>query len=88
LIDFFVDARKGNPEIFNVDSIVANPFGIDDEKFAAALREAYLTFEPKPTVESILQERRGSNSYKTSEVEVLNELSTEQIEELFRQFKG
>ncbi|RPF13341.1 hypothetical protein [Vibrio crassostreae] len=88
LIDVFVKARKENPEIFNVDSIVANPFGIKDEKFKEKLKEAYLEFEPKPTVEEILEERKGSNSYNTSEVEIFNELSTEKIEEMFRGFKG
>lgn len=88
LIDVFVKARKENPEIFNVDSIVANPFGIKDEKFREKLREAYLEFEPKPSVEEILEKRKDSNSYNTSEVEILNELSTEKIEEMFRGFKG
>lgn len=88
LIDVFVEARKGNPEIFNVDSITANPFSIDDEKFKEKLREAYLELNPKPTVEAILEKRKGSNSYNTSEVEILNELSTEKIEEMFRGFKG
>ncbi|WP_281221918.1 hypothetical protein [Photobacterium sanguinicancri] len=88
LIDVFVEARKGNPEIFNVDSITANPFSIDDEKFKEKLREAYLEFKPKPTVEAILKKRKGSNSYNMSEVEILNELSTDQIEEMFREFKG
>ncbi|WP_172378700.1 hypothetical protein [Vibrio sp. Vb339] len=88
LIDVFVKSRKGNPEIFDVDSIVANPFGIKDEKFKEKLKEAYLEFEPKPTVEEILEMRKGSNSYNTSEVEIFNELSTEKIEEMFRGFKG
>lgn len=88
LIDVFVKARKENPEIFNVDSIAANPFGIKDEKFKEKLNEAYLEFEPKPTVEAILEKRKGSNSYNTSEVEIFNELSTEEIEEMFRGFKG
>lgn len=88
LIDVFVEARKGNPEIFNVDSITANPFSIGDEKFKEKLREAYLEFKPKPTVEAILEKRKGSSSYNMSEVEILNELSTDQIEEMFRNFKG
>ncbi|EPM7842941.1 P-loop NTPase fold protein [Vibrio fluvialis] len=88
LIDVFIDARKGNPEVFNVDSITSNPFSIDDEKFIEKLREAYLALNPKPTVEAILQKRKGSNSYNMSEVEILNELSTDQIEEMFREFKG
>lgn len=88
LIDVFVEARKGNPEIFNVDSITANPFSLDDEKFKEKLREAYLEFKPKPTAEAILEKRKGSSSYNMSEVEILNELSTDQIEEMFRNFKG
>ncbi len=88
LIDIFIEARKGTPEIFNVDSITANPFGINDDKFKEKLREAYLEFEPKPTVEAILKKRKGSNSYNMSEVDILNELSTDQIEEMFRGFRG
>lgn len=88
LINVFVEARKGNPEIFNVDSITSNPFSIDDEKFKEKLREAYLEFNPKPTVEAILEKRKGTSSYNMSEVAILNELSTDQIEEMFRNFKG
>lgn len=88
LIDVFIEARKGNPETFNVDSITANPFSIDDEKFKEKLRKAYLEFKPKPTVRAILKKRKDSNSYNLSEVEILNELSTDQIEEMFRAFKG
>ena len=39
-------------------------------------------------MEAILKKRKGSHSYNMSEVEILNELSTDQIEEMFRSFKG
>lgn len=88
LIDFFIKTRENNPEIFNVDNIVASPFSIKDERFKEKLREAYLKFKPKPSVEAVLEKRKGSNSYNQSEVELLNELSIDQIEEIFRGFRG
>ncbi|QLE84080.1 hypothetical protein FLM48_02645 [Shewanella sp. Scap07] len=88
LINYFITVRSDNPEIFNVDSIITNPFGIEDEKFVVKLREAYLELKPEPTVMDILESRKDSNSYNLSEVEVLNKLSSEQFVQLFKGFKG
>lgn len=88
LIEFFIESRKDKPEVFNVDSIVTNPFGIKDEKFRERLREAYLECKPEPTVLEILELRKGSNSYNSSEVEILNKLSQSQFVDLFKGFKG
>lgn len=88
LIEFFIASRKYNPVMFNVDSIVTNPFSIEDEKFVEKLREAYLKLQPELTVMDILELRKGSNSYNSSEIEVLNKLSLEQFIELFKGFKG
>ncbi|HCG8743775.1 hypothetical protein [Vibrio parahaemolyticus] len=88
LIELFIESRKDNPEVFNIDSIDANPFGIKDKKFAEKLRKQYLELKPEPTVMDILELRKGSNSYNSSEVEVLNKLSQEQFVELFKGFKG
>lgn len=88
LIEFFIESRKDNPELFNVDSILTNPFEVKDEKFVEKLREAYLELKPEPTVMEILELRKGSNGYNSSEVEVLNKLSQEQFVELFKGFKG
>lgn len=88
LIKFFIESRKDNPEVFNVDSIDANPFGIEDKKFEEKLREQYLKLKPEPMVMEILELRKGTNSYNSSEVEVLNKLSQEQFVELFKGFKG
>ncbi|WP_233008359.1 P-loop NTPase fold protein [Rheinheimera faecalis] len=88
LIYFFIDKRKDTPEIFDVDNVIRNPFGIHDEKFKDELRKAYLQFNPKPTVTDVLNKRRKSNSYNSSEAEILNELTEEQMYDLFMSFKG
>lgn len=88
LIEFFIESRKDNPEVFNVDNRTVNPFGIKDEKFVEKLREAYLELKPEPEVMDILEWRKNSNGYNSSEVEVLNKLSQEQFVDLFKGFKG
>ncbi len=88
LLEFFIESRKDNPEVFNVDSLLTNPFGVNDEKFAERLREAYLELKPEATVMEILELRKDSNGYNRSEVEILNKLSQEQFVELFKGFKG
>jgi hypothetical protein len=88
LVDLFIKSRKDTPDIFNVDSIISNPFGIQDEKFKDKLREAHLENSPRPTVYDILKTRRKTNSYNSSEVEVLNKLNEKQIYDLFMSFKG
>lgn len=88
LVEFFIDNRKYTPEIFNVDNVISNPFGIEDEKFKDELRKAYLEHNPKVTVQDILNKRRKSNSYNNSEAKILNELTEDQMYDLFVSFKG
>ncbi|MDQ2190364.1 hypothetical protein [Vibrio sp. A14(2019)] len=88
LIQLFIDSRRDNPEALDVDSIEANPFGIKDEKFIEKLREAYLELKPEPTVQDILDLRRGSNSYNSSEAAILAKLEVNEIYNLFMSFKG
>lgn len=88
LIELFIEERKGTPEIFNVDSVLSNPFDINDALFKEELRKAYLEHNPKPTVEEILENRRKTNSYNAEEAEILNELTEEEIYRLFMGFRG
>ncbi|MFS1421224.1 hypothetical protein BCU26_019325 [Vibrio splendidus] len=86
LIEFFIDSRRGSPEAFDVDS--AFSFEVKDERFVERLRESYLELKPEPTVKDILDLRRGSNSYNSSEAEILARLKTEDIYSLFMSFEG
>jgi hypothetical protein len=86
LIDLFIDVRGDEPETFDPDNIFR--FEIKDELFVDKLREAHLKLKPEPTVEDILELRRGSKSYNTSEVKTLSKLDVEEIYDLFMSFKG
>ncbi|PKH33477.1 MULTISPECIES: hypothetical protein [unclassified Shewanella] len=86
LIEFFIDSKRGSPEDFDVDSVFS--FEIKDERFIERLRKAYLELKPEPTVKDILDLRSGSNSYNSSEAEILARLKTEEIYDLFMSFEG
>lgn len=88
LINVFIEARKDNPDLFNVDNTLINPFGIEDDIFINKLRSAYLELKPEPTVMDILELRKGTNSYNQSEVEILNKLSKADLIKLFKGFEG
>ncbi|KZN65475.1 hypothetical protein [Pseudoalteromonas luteoviolacea] len=85
LIDLFIEKRKSTPEIFSSDFSGFEP---QDEKFKIKLEEAYLELKPKLTTLEVLNQRKNSNSFNMSDVEVLNELSEEEIYELFISFNG
>lgn len=85
LIELFIDRRKDQPEVFNVNN---SPFGINDERFIERLRSAYLELKPELTVMEILELRKGSNSYNQSEVEILSRLTKDEITHLFNDFDG
>ena len=86
LIEFFIDSRRHNPDIFDVDNVFT--FKINDKRFVERLRKVYLELKLEPTVEDILKLRRGANSYNSSEVEILARLETQEIFDLFMSFKG
>ncbi|MDT3318526.1 hypothetical protein Q4Q52_01925 [Shewanella sp. SP1S2-4] len=86
LIEFFIDSKHGSPEDFDVDSVFS--FGIKDERFIERLRKSYLELKPEPTVKEILDLRCGSNSYNSSEAEILARLKAEDIYDLFMSFEG
>ncbi|UPR26644.1 hypothetical protein ITG08_05910 [Vibrio cyclitrophicus] len=88
LITFYIDTRKNNPDVFDLDSFEANPFGARDEKFAEKLREAQKVYTPELTVEDILEKRKGSSSYDTVEADILNKMSQADIKAMFLGFKG
>ena len=86
LIEFFIDSRRHNPDIFDVDNVFT--FKINDKRFVERLRKVYLELKLEPTVEDILKLRRGANSYNSSEVEILARLETQETFDLFMSFKG
>lgn len=86
LIEFFIELRRGSPEVFDVDNVFT--FEVKDELFVERLRESYLELKPEPTVKDILDLRRGSSSYNSSEAEILARLNTEEIFNLFMSFEG
>lgn len=88
LISLFIDTRKDNYEVFNLDNFASNPFGVRDEEFARKLREAYRMYAPKITVKDILEKRRGTNSYNAVEAEILDGMSKDEIKTMFLDFKG
>ncbi|EIU6825062.1 hypothetical protein L5176_001554, partial [Vibrio parahaemolyticus] len=88
LITFFIESRNSRPEIFNVDDIHLNVFGIKDDVFKDRLREAYKAHFPEPTVDKILETRRKQRSYDSKEAEILNRLSESDIQDKFMSFKG
>ncbi|CAM3929444.1 MULTISPECIES: hypothetical protein [Pseudoalteromonas] len=86
LIELFIDLRRDNPEAFDVDSDFA--FEVKDTLFVERLRESYLELKPEPTVQEIMELRRGSKSYNTSEAAILAKLEVEEIYDLFMSFNG
>ncbi|CAK1814530.1 hypothetical protein [Vibrio crassostreae] len=88
LITFYIDTRKNKPDVFNLDSFDANPFGARDEKFAEKLREARKVYTPELTIEDILEKRKGSSSYNAVEAEILNKMSKDEVKAMFMSFKG
>lgn len=86
LMELFIDSRRDNPEVFNVDG--AYSFEVKDKLFAERLRESYLVLKPEPTVQEILDLRRGSNSYNQSEAGILAKLEVNEIYDLFMSFEG
>lgn len=84
LIELFIDSRSDNPEALDADSVYS--FEVEDTLFVEKLRESYLQLKPEPTVQEILELRRGLTSYNTSEVDVLVKLEVEQIYNLFMSF--
>ncbi|HIF9160355.1 TPA: hypothetical protein ACX6QH_002572 [Photobacterium damselae] len=88
LIALFIDTRKENYEVFDLDSFKANPFGVRDEVFARRLREAHTIYAPAITVENILERRKGTSSYNAIEVEILDRMSKDEIKAKFLSFKG
>lgn len=86
LIELFIDSRRDDPEALDVDSEF--PFRVKDVQFVERLRESYLELKPEPTVQEILNLRRGSKSYNTSESEILAKLEVEEIYDLFLSFNG
>jgi hypothetical protein len=85
LIELFIDSKKQTPEALNDDGSYS--FKIKDDLFIDRLRQAYLELKPEPTVEEILELRRGTNSYNNSEVEVLAKLDKEEVFDLFMSFE-
>lgn len=88
LIELFIETRKDNYEVFNIDSFEADPFGVTDEKFAQRLRDAYKIHAPVITIEDILKKRKGTSSYDQEEVEILDKMSKDEIKNMFLSFKG
>ncbi|MCD9519482.1 KAP family NTPase [Photobacterium phosphoreum] len=88
LIDLFVETRKSNPEVFNLDSFDVNPFGVKDEKFDKKLRDAHKVHAPDLTVEEILAKRKGSHSYNSIEAEILDKMNKDEIKTMFQGFSG
>ncbi|MDD9176459.1 hypothetical protein PVK63_16440 [Aliivibrio sp. S2TY2] len=88
LIALFIDTRKKDYEVFDLDSFEANPFGVRDKEFARSLREAHRIHAPVITIESILEKRKGTNSYNVGEPEILDRMSKDEIKAMFLSFKG
>lgn len=86
LIELFIDSRRDNPEALNFDSDFS--FEVKDTLFVERLRESYLELKPEPTVQEIMELRRGSKSYNTSEAAILAKLKVEEIYDLFMNFNG
>lgn len=88
LTEFFIDSRKHEPEIFNLDSFDSNPFGVKDAKFAGRIKEAYQEEVNEATVDDILELRKKTSSYNDSEAEILDRLTKDEIKAKFMTFKG
>ncbi|MFM5231685.1 hypothetical protein ACET9H_20905 [Aeromonas media] len=86
LMEFFIKAKGDNAEALNVKSLFAFP--VDDEKFREKLHAAYVERKPDPTIDEILELRRGTNSYNSSESEVLAKLTEDEIYAQFMRFSG
>lgn len=81
MIELFIETRKDEPEIFNVNSFAS--FGVKDNVFDDRLNDAYDRYKPQLSVDDILQMRRGLNSYNQEDVEILAKLTEEQIYAIF-----
>ncbi|SBS26487.1 hypothetical protein MSP8886_00618 [Marinomonas spartinae] len=85
LTELFIESNKENPEALDVDN---SPFEVKDSHFSERLRESYLELKPEPTVEEILELRRGTQSYNVPEAEILARLTVDEMYNLFMGFKG
>jgi len=86
MIEFFIKSKSGRPESLNVDTVFS--FEVKDEMFVERLRESYSELKPNMTVSEILELRRGSKSYNSSEADILEGLTEDEIYDLFNGFEG
>jgi hypothetical protein len=88
LIALFIEKRKGNPEVFDLDSFDSNPFGVRDTNFDEKLRAAHKAHTPSQTITQILEQRKGTSSYNQAEADIFDQLSESEIKKMFLGFKG
>lgn len=88
LIEYYIDTRKDCPELLNIDDINVCPFGISDSVLKTKIKEAYKIYSKSLSINEILENRRESSTYNQSEVDVIDELSYEDIKQLILTYKG
>ncbi|MEW9799351.1 hypothetical protein [Alteromonas sp. CYL-A6] len=86
LIDLFIEANKSNPD--KLRSITDGAFQVKDEEMIKRVEFALKEIDPPPTVDEILERRRGTNSYNQKEADILAQLTEDEIYDLFLSFDG
>lgn len=86
LIDLFIVQNRDNVE--KLRAVHDGAFPINDKEIIARVDKALNEIEPPPTVDVILEKRRGTNSYDHKEAEILSKLTEEEIFERFMSWQG
>ena len=85
-IDGYIEKRKNNPKIFDLESFISNPFSseIDDLEIREKFKEAYTRVTAVETVETVLSRIAYQNGWNDEDVVVLRNTSSDKFYEIFK----
>ena len=86
VIDGYIEKRKNNPKIFDLESFISNPFSseINDPEIREKFKETYIKATTVDTVETVLARVAYQNGWNDEDVVVLRNTSSDKFYEIFK----